>query len=66
MSTAPQTPAPSSSQFLTPAQLAARWQVTPMTLRRWRQSGKITALHLGRAVRFSLTEIVRIEREAQA
>ncbi len=53
------------SPFLTPADLAARWKVTPMTLRRWRKAGKIKASMLGRGVRFALPEVERIEREAQ-
>jgi predicted site-specific integrase-resolvase len=36
-----------------------------MTLRRWRKAGKLKASHLGRGVRYSSTEIERIEREAQ-
>jgi len=52
--------------YLTPAETAARWKVTPMTLRRWRKMGKIKVSHFGRGVRFSIAEIERIEREAQA
>ena len=52
--------------YLTPAETAARWKVTPMTLRRWRHAGKIKVSYFGRGVRFSIAEIERIEREAQA
>lgn len=52
------------SIFLTTADLAARWKVTPMTLRRWRKAGKLKACHLGRGVRFSQDEIARFERDA--
>lgn len=52
--------------FLTPAELAARWKITPMTLRRWRGMGRIKALHLGRGIRFSRSEIERIETESKA
>ncbi|MFZ2281930.1 MAG: helix-turn-helix domain-containing protein [Prosthecobacter sp.] len=52
--------------YYSPAQLAARWQVTGMTLRRWRKAGKIKALHIGRGVRFSIAEVERFEREALA
>lgn len=53
--------------FLTPAELAARWKVTTLTLRRWRHAGKLRALFLGgRGVRFAFTEIERVEREGQA
>ncbi len=52
--------------FLTPAELAARWAVTSMTLRRWRKAGKLKAHHLGRGIRFAVAEIERFERESQA
>jgi excisionase family DNA binding protein len=55
-----------SSPFLTTADLAARWKVTPMTLRRWRKDGKLKASFLGRGVRFAMCEVERIELEAQA
>ncbi len=54
------------SPFLTPADLAARWKVTPMTLRRWRKAGIIKVSFLGRGVRFALSEVERVERDAQA
>lgn len=52
--------------FLTPEQLARRWHVTTMTLRRWRKAGRIHAHHLGRGIRFRLAEIERIETESKA
>jgi excisionase family DNA binding protein len=55
-----------TTKFLTPAELSARWKVTPMTLRRWRHAGKLSTHHLGRGSRFSIEEVERIEREAQA
>jgi excisionase family DNA binding protein len=57
---------PTQSPFLTPTELAARWQVSTMTLRRWRKEGKLKTIHLGRAVRFEISEVQRVEREAQA
>lgn len=54
-----------SSPFLTPAELATRWQVTTMTLRRWRKSGKLTTVHLGRGIRFALSDIERLEQDAK-
>jgi len=54
------------SAFLTNAELAARWKLTPITLRRWRHSNKLKAHHLGRGIRFAMAEIERYEREAQA
>lgn len=57
---------PPPSPYLTPADLSIRWKVTPMTLRRWRKSGKLQASFFGRGVRFAISEVERIEREAQA
>jgi excisionase family DNA binding protein len=56
----------SPSSYLTPAELAAKWKVTTITLRRWRNAGKLKAAFLGRGVRFSPEEIARFERDAQA
>lgn len=55
---------PNATPFLTTAELAARWKLTPMTLRRWRRAGKLKTHHLGRGIRFALSEIERIENEA--
>lgn len=55
---------PISPAFLTAAELAERWKLTPMTLRRWRRAGKLKTHHLGRGIRFSMAEIERIEKEA--
>lgn len=52
------------SSYLTPAELAAKWKVTPITLRRWRKLGVLKATYLGRNVRFSPEEIARFERVA--
>ena len=56
----------SLSPYLTPAELATRWKVTPMTLRRWRKAGKFSVLHMGRGIRIAATEVERLEREAKA
>ena len=48
---------------LTPSQLGRRWQIHPITLRRWVRDGKLHCMKLGRSVRFSLAEVERIERE---
>lgn len=50
--------------FFSPADLSYRWQVTGMTLRRWRKAGKLKALHIGRQIRFHISEIERFENEA--
>jgi excisionase family DNA binding protein len=53
-----------NEQFFTPKQLSERWKICTLTIRRWRQEGRITAMKLGRAIRFSATEVERIERES--
>ncbi|MDP1588083.1 MAG: helix-turn-helix domain-containing protein [Prosthecobacter sp.] len=55
-----------SPVFFTTAELATKWKVTPITLRRWRKAGKLKASFLGRGVRFAIAEIERFERESQA
>lgn len=62
--TPPHTPN-TAAVFLSPASLCARWKVSDMTLRRWRKDGRLHALHLGRQVRFSLSEVERFEAEAK-
>ena len=59
-------PSKQASLFLSPAELSSRWQVSKMTLHRWRKDNKVRALHIGRQVRFALAEIERFESEAQA
>ena len=51
-------------KFISTQQLACRWGIHPITLRRWRSSGKITATRLGRGVRFAIAEVERIEKES--
>ena len=57
---------PQTPLFLTPSQLAQRWHITPMTLRRWRKAGRIPVHHFGRMVRFSMTDVEKVEAEAKA
>lgn len=52
--------------FLTPAELAVRWKITTMTIRRMRQAGRLKASHIGRGIRFTRDEVLRFEREAEA
>jgi excisionase family DNA binding protein len=52
--------------FISPTELSRRWMVSKMTLHRWRRDNKIKALHIGRQVRFALSEIERFEAEARA
>jgi hypothetical protein len=54
-----------SPALLTPRQLSKRWGVTGLTLRRYRDAGKLRAIVLSkRMIRFSIDEVLRVEREA--
>lgn len=64
--TSTRSPSATGPTFLTPAELASRWKITPMTLRRWRNSGKIRAHHLGRGIRFAMSDVIRIEEDSRA
>lgn len=62
-----QTVTTSPAQFLTPAELRARWKVSGMFLWRLRQRGKLTPYKIGtRGIRFAVADITRIEAEARA
>jgi len=55
-----------SSRYFTPKQLAARWQCSLMKLRQLRRAGVLPVHYIGRAARYPITDVERIEREAQA
>jgi excisionase family DNA binding protein len=55
-----------SPAFYSPAELSKHWKVSGMTLRRWRKAGKLKALHIGRQIRFAVSEIERFEANGQA
>lgn len=56
---------PATSQF-TIQQLAIRWNVHPLTIRRRIHRGELRCLRFGRQlVRIELAEIERFEREAR-
>lgn len=49
-------------EYVTPAELRQRWKVSAMFLWRKRRKGELTAYRFGeRGVRFSMSEIERIE-----
>lgn len=53
--------------YLTPSELRKRWKVSAMFLWRLRRDGKLKITKFGsRGVRIALSEIERLEREAQA
>ena len=56
----------SAQPFFTPKQLAKRWDVSTMTLRRWRKEGLLTVHHFGRGIRIAASEVQRFERGSQA
>lgn len=56
----------SESSFLTHQDLARRWKVSTMTLRRWRRAGKLTSHYLGRCVRFKLADVIALEEGSAA
>ena len=51
--------------FLSRSDLARRWGLSTMTIRRREKSGTIRFLKLGRGIRIRLSEIERIEAEAE-
>lgn len=55
-----------SASFFTTKKLTSRWQVTAMTIRRWRKAGKLKAHHIGGGVRFAVAEVERFERDSIA
>jgi hypothetical protein len=59
-----QNPEPSAADqiFLTDEQLAARWQLSPKTLRNARVTGRLIGhVKIGRSVRYRLSEIIAYE-----
>ena len=58
---------PNPTFALTPDELAVRWNVTTMTLRRWRAAGRLPALHVGpRRIVFSIADVENYERQSRA
>lgn len=52
-----------TKKYLTPAQLAAVYQVTDQTIRRWHREGKIpAAVALGTVIRFDADEVAETLR----
>jgi hypothetical protein len=56
----------SPPKYLTPKQLADRWQCSTMKLKRMRKAGRLPVSYIGRAARFTLSDVERIESEALA
>jgi hypothetical protein len=59
--------ASSQSPFLTAAELQQRWKVSAMYLHRLRVTSRLSVLKIGgRAVRYALADILKIEAESVA
>ncbi|QIF00069.1 helix-turn-helix domain-containing protein [Roseimicrobium sp. ORNL1] len=54
-------PTPTPSPFLTPQQLAARWQCSVVKLRRMRKAWTLPAHTVGSHIRFMLADIEKLE-----
>ena len=51
-------------QFLTRNEVARRWKVSTETIKRRERAGILPVLKLGRAARYRLEDIKRVEAEA--
>jgi excisionase family DNA binding protein len=55
---------PEAATNLTSKQLASRWMVTEMTLRRWRSSGLLPAVRIGpRRLLFRMADVLAHEEK---
>jgi DNA-binding XRE family transcriptional regulator len=52
-------------RLLTRAQLAERWSVSRETIKRREKDGTLPVLKLGRDARYRLSDVLRLEREAE-
>lgn len=56
-----------AAPYLTPAELRQRWKVSGMFLWRLRRDGKLKITKFGsRGIRYAMSEVERMEREALA
>lgn len=49
------------AEFLTTKELTVRWKVAEGTIRRWIREGRLSAVKIGRQLRFAESEINRFE-----
>jgi hypothetical protein len=54
-----------SQMLISRKQLAERWSLSTETLKRRERAGILPALKMGRGVRYRITDIERIEKEAE-
>jgi len=52
-------------EFFTVKELVERWRVSPSTVYRWIEEGKINALKIFRCVRVPAREVARFETESE-
>ena len=60
-----QTPAPASERLLTIADVAERCQVSPRSVRRWIDDGRLRVIRLGRSVRVGERDLARFLSHCQ-
>lgn len=53
-------------KFISRRSLAARWESSIMTIRRFEKAGKLKAYFFGRDARYALENVEQLEREALA
>jgi predicted DNA-binding transcriptional regulator AlpA len=58
-------PDPTPTQLLTRKELSTRWRVSSETIKRREKAGLLPSLKLGKSVRYRLSDIERIESEAE-
>lgn len=51
--------------FLTPYELAERWACSLMKLRRMRRAGVLQVHYIGRAARYGLDDVLKIENDSR-
>jgi hypothetical protein len=56
---------PNELGLLTRRQLSDRWQVSKETIKRREKHGTLPVLKLGRDARYRLTDVLRLEKEAE-
>jgi hypothetical protein len=54
-----------SQMLISRKQIAERWSLSTETLKRRERTGILPALKMGRGVRYRITDIERIEKEAE-
>ena len=61
----PRTPAPTSERLLTIADVADRCQVSPRSVRRWIDDGRLKVIRLGRSIRVAEGDLAKFLSHCQ-